>query len=216
MRKVGLLIDTGVSLALSEAMSRTIRVCSPETEVVIVGSGLAPGLSSDVFLCRLTWDSSVEGGEIPPIYGVCKDVMGTRQWVEAGGGMTMLRVEFPVELFWLPVVWTKRGPLYGEAIGTRSDPSLCYYQPLHLSDRKRQFLYQFSYELLTHFVASPGTYFVQFGMKEGEIEGDFYFDRLWPFPIEPSLASIGVQVPDLLTCHWFCLNDLPIYDLIID
>jgi hypothetical protein len=43
---------------------------------------------------------------------------------------------------WLPVVWTARGPMYGEVIGGVATGR--YRQPIHLNDVERQPLYQFA------------------------------------------------------------------------
>lgn len=149
------------------------------------------------------------------IYQACRDVSGLRHLVEQKWG-------YPTKTgsFWLPVVRTVRGSLYGEAIGLSNQKanlenlsleSLNYSQPIHLSDARRQQIYEFAHELLKLLAAPPATYLLQFGM-EGK---DIYFDRLWPFPAAPALASLGVQTPDLFTCHLHCLTGLPIYDLVI-
>ncbi|MDX2100467.1 MAG: hypothetical protein SFW36_22045 [Leptolyngbyaceae cyanobacterium bins.59] len=121
--------------------------------------------------------------------------------------------------FWLPIVLTAKGPLYGEVIGlatgaegqktTLEDPT--YRQPIHLSDRWRQPLYRLGQELIQLIEATPSVYLMQFGVQEQEI----CFDRLWPFPAAPAVASIGVQQPDLFECHWRCLTGQPIVDLFI-
>ena len=108
---------------------------------------------------------------------------------------------------WLPVIWTARGPIYGEAIGLIEPDT--YQQPIHLDDIDRQPLYQFGYQLLTQLVAPPATYLIQFSKTDSEI----VFDRLFPFPAIPALASIGVQHPDLFECHWRCITQQSIVDL---
>jgi hypothetical protein len=84
-----------------------------------------------------------------------------------------------------------------------------YAQPLHLPDRYRQPLYQLGQRLLGLVSASPAVYLLQFGFQGEEI----VFDRLFPFPAAPAIASLGIQTPDLFECHWRCLTQQPIRDL---
>lgn len=124
---------------------------------------------------------------------------------------------------WLPVVLTQKGPIYAEAIGLLnevpaellakdlSELDLSYSQPVHFSDAMRQQIYEMAYNILKFLNASPATYLIQFGFIDREI----WFDRVWPFPAAPAIASIGTQTPDLFTCHWYCLTNQPIIDLTI-
>lgn len=152
------------------------------------------------------------------IIKACADVPGLRQQLAQ-----QIQVAIGDGCFWLPVVLTAKGPLYGEIIALagelyeKKSPQnlllcdLTYYQPFHLSDALRQPLYHMAYNLLQSLSAPPATYLVQFGLQKSEI----CFDRLWPFPTAPALASVGVQQPDLFTCHWYCLTAKPILDLTI-
>jgi hypothetical protein len=141
------------------------------------------------------------------VYRFCSNVWEVRERVQE-----RLRVPVSDGNFWLPVVWTAKGPLYAEAIGGEVDKQsgeLSYFLPVHLSDVWRQQLYELAYRLLEALNAPPATYLMQFGFVGNKI----CFDRLWPFPAAPAIASVGVQVPDLFVCHWFCLTGVPIYDL---
>lgn len=120
---------------------------------------------------------------------------------------------------YLPIVWTGKGPLYGEVIGKLSGQDLpgehsgeydCQYrQPVHLGDGLRQPLYRLGQCLIKDLGAIPSCYLLQFGL-----EGDrLWFDRLWPFPTRAALGSMGIQEPDLFTCHGRCLRGEAIYDL---
>lgn len=180
--------------------------------------------ASDTLVCPLTL-------KVPPtldfpgrnIYQTCADVAGLQTEV-------VRRWNYPIGEgnFWLPIVLTARGPLYGEAIGKASaatasatpadlvfppaaTPGAAYLQPVHFPDARRQPLYAFAHELLQELSAPPATYLMQFGLLEDRLS----FDRLWPFPATPALASLGVQVPDLFACHWYCLTHRPILDLTI-
>jgi hypothetical protein len=130
--------------------------------------------------------------------------------------------------YWLPIVLTTKGPLYAEVIGAEEigteamgripgndppPPASHYIQPVHLSDAERQPLYAFGFRLLRFLSATPGTYFLQFGRQAQDQNQALCFERLWPFPIQAAIASLGVQTPDLFTCHGRCLIGLPILDL---
>ncbi|MGJ3246435.1 MAG: hypothetical protein ACFE0I_10215 [Elainellaceae cyanobacterium] len=145
------------------------------------------------------------------LYSKCRDVPALRryvhdQWGDAGGSGE----------FWQPIVWTAKGPLYAEVIGqpaalsSPKTPSR-FSQPFHLADRLRQPLYHLGYRLLNSLNAIPGTYLIQFGIHHQRL----CFDRLYPFPALPAIASIGVQTPNLFECHWRCLINQPILDLAI-
>lgn len=148
------------------------------------------------------------------IYQQCREVLNLRQLVQSQLGDAVGEGRY-----WLPIVQTAKGPLYAEVIGvdyasptggkTLADSYFSYYQPLHLPDQQRQPLYRLGRSLLQLLAAPPATYLLQFGFQQSQL----YFDRLWPFPAVPAVASLGVQDPDLLTCHWRCLTGRSIYDL---
>jgi hypothetical protein len=142
------------------------------------------------------------------IYQACQDILGRRTWVEEH-----LKCKSNPNLnwlgdLWLPVVWTADGPLYGEVIGEGVMPN-AYEQPVELADNLRQALYSLASQCLEALEAPPSVYVLQFSVIEQEI----VFDRLWPFPAAPAIASLGVQSPDLFSCHWQCLTDQAIADI---
>lgn len=141
------------------------------------------------------------------VYQICRDITKLREKVAGMGYAT------GNGLLWLPIVVTAKGALYGEAIGISSASSpnpdhINYYQPVHLSDYQRQDLYKLAYKLLKSISAPPSTYLMQFSATQ-----NICFDKLWPFPAPPALASLEVQKPDLFICHWYCLRNWPILDL---
>ncbi len=194
--------------------------------------------SNDFVLCPLTLNLPDMPFQALAVYKACRDVTGLRQRAQQHG------IAIANGCFWLPIVLTAKGTLYGEVIGLQlpseergqsnsnseltypvhaidlkgkqlpedlSLSDLSYYQPFHLSDGSRQQLYQMGRCLLQLLSAPPATYLVQFGFLDSGI----CFDRLWPFPAAPAIASLGVQEPDLFTCHWYCLTGLPVLDLAI-
>ena len=145
------------------------------------------------------------------VFQACRDLAALQQQVKAWG------YAIGSGDLWLPIVLTARGPLYAEAIG-RSSPTAAqapevapYVQPVHLPDLWRQPLYALGHRLLQHLQAPAAVYLLQFSLQSGEL----CFDRLIPFPDLPTLASVGVQSPDLLLCHWLCVTGQPITDLIV-
>jgi hypothetical protein len=175
------------------------------------------------------------------IVAACADLESRRIWAKQVHGIDAIAMGD----FWLPVVWTVRGPLYAEVIARQPDGR--YHQPCHLSDRVKQPLYHFAYSLLTSLSAPPAVYLIQFALQSPSPSTGLafvresshkmqeslpnakplrrhtnpspihhpliLFDRLIPFPDEPAIASIGVQEPNLFTCHWLCLTHQPILDL---
>jgi hypothetical protein len=93
------------------------------------------------------------------IVAACADLEGRRIWAKQVHGIGPTTTGN----FWLPVVWTARGPLYAEVITRQPDGR--YHQPFHLSDRAKQPLYYFAYSLLTSLNASPAVYLIQFALQ---------------------------------------------------
>lgn len=136
------------------------------------------------------------------IYQACRQVGGLRRQAEAWNAHT------GEGNFWLPIVLTAKGPLYAEAIGMGERG---YQQPIHLPDVERQPLYQLAHRLMKWLTAPPSVYLMQFGRQHDKV----WFDRLLPFPGEPALASLGVQMPNLFECHWQCILGQPVVDATI-
>ncbi|MFE1748083.1 hypothetical protein [Coleofasciculus sp. H7-2] len=198
--------------ALNSPVPTTIQIV--ETQF-IASAGADLQNQAEILWCPLTLNLP-ENLEFPAqsLYQACRNVTGLRQWVEQLGHPS------GVGDFWLPIVLTAKGPLYGEVIGRveddesrRLEPAFkSYRQPVHLSDFWRQPLYELGHRLLQFLSAPSAVYLLQFGFQEQEI----VFDRLLPFPGEPAIATISVQKPDLFTCHWHCLTGQAIYDLQIN
>ena len=218
VKEAGKIIATSpVTEKMVAALKRAIAANSPETiEVEVVA---AASLWSDS--AKLTAD---EGNSIycpltiqlpdsvkfpaKAIYQACQDIKGRRRWVEQNLAYKTSIGDSWLGDLWLPVVLTAKGPLYGEVIGEGAIPN-SYEQPVELADEQRQRLYHLAYQLLQSLSAPPAVYLLQFSLRGKEI----VFDRLWPFPAAPAIASLGVQKPDLFTCHWYCLTNQPIRDL---
>ena len=228
MTKVLIVIDDGtgqeqvswerVGLALKQAVWPTVEVVEVQTITalqLLVSAGKVH--LEDWLLCPLTlnlpadWPFPGQG-----IYITCREVGNLRQQVNA-----QWQVPTGNGTYWLPIVHTAKGTLYGEAIActeaswplaaTPTWLGLNYHQPYHLEDAQRQPLYALGQKLMQQLAAPPAVYLMQFGLTTAGIS----FDRLFPFPAIPAIASLGVQVPDLFTCHWACLHHQPILDIVI-
>jgi len=204
--------------ALKDAIAR--HSPAPVTVEVITSTDLADALllprqernwtAEDIIWCPLTLDLP-NTLQFPArnIFQACSHVTSLRQRVQQLGYATVSGGQRLGDLY-LPVVLTAKGPLYGEVI-SEGEATSGYQQPLDLPDNQRQPLYHLAYQLLQSLSALPAVYLLQFGYNEQ----NFVFDRLWPFPGVPAIASIGIQEPDLFTCHWHGLTGQPILDLTI-
>ena len=142
------------------------------------------------------------------IFSACKDIVGRRNWVERNLGYKTSYGDHWLGHLWLPVVLTEKGLLYSEIIGEGAMPN-SYEQPIVLSSRHRQSLHHLARHLLKSISAIPAVYLIQFSLHNNEV----VFDRIWPFPAAPALASLRCQEPDLFACHWQCLSDRQINGL---
>ncbi len=196
MSKIVVILDeTPDSQRLGVAMLRSIGEIVESVQFVTV-SDLPAVASPQAIYCPMTL-------AVPPTFQFwgqsigkfCQDI----DWLRAlAANKTRVKVGDGGNL-WLPVVWTAQAPIHGEIIGKNGDD---YLQPVPLEDIARQSLYQFGERLLTQLNAPPATYLVQFSTADAGL----IFDRLFPFPAIPALASIGVQQPDLFDCHWRCIT----------
>jgi hypothetical protein len=204
MPKIVLILDdTPDSQRLGVAMLRSIGEIVDAVQFVTVAE-LPSVADPRAIYCPMTlnvpstfqfWGQSI--GQTCQDIDRLRDVAATTTGVKVGDGGNL----------WLPIIWTAKGPIYGEVIGEIERGN--YQQPIHLDDIDRQPLYQFGYQLLTQLTAPPATYLVQFSKAEMGI----IFDRLFPFPAIPALASVGVQQPDLFDCHWRCITGQSIVDV---
>ncbi len=172
-------------------------------EVFTFTPEIEPIQAKDAIYCHLTLNIPQP---LSPLFQACSDVSQLRKTVQENWGEN---VNVGEGEFYLPVVLTAKGALYGEVIGTNL--AGMYEQPISLPDANRQPLYAFAHSLLDFLSAAPAVYMVQFGWENEQL----VFDRLYPFPNESAIASLNIQEPNLFECHWCCLTHQPIFDLII-
>jgi hypothetical protein len=216
--------ESGKSIAISPvtekmvaALKQAILSHSPTAKIEIVSVAALwsktvklPSPNSETIYCPLTIQLP-HWLEFPArdIYHACRDIEQRRQWVEQNlAYKTSIKDAWLGDL-WLPVVLTAKKTLYAEIIGEGAMPNF-YEQPVNLANDLRQPLYHLAEQVLKSLSAPPAVYLLQFSLIGKEI----VFDRLWPFPAAPALASIKGQQPDLFACHWQCLLGKPIKEIV--
>jgi hypothetical protein len=102
---------------------------------------------------------------------------------------------------WLPVIVYPDGLRFGEVIGEREVPN-AYQQPIEVNKQHRKPLMTLARKLIENLKAPPSVYLLQFSVLEGEI----IFDRLWPFPAAPAIASLSNPEPNLYALYWQCIR----------
>jgi hypothetical protein len=213
-----LAITSPVTEKMVAALSQAIVTSCPTAAVEVIAAGAlwsgANELSdrhTETIYCPLTIQLP-DWFKFPArdIYKNCRDIEARRQWVERKLAYKTSTKDTWLGNLWLPIIFTGKKPLYGEIIEEGAIPNT-YEQPLHISDRTRRSLQYLAYQLLESIDATPAVYLLQFRLLSGEV----IFDRLWPFPAAPAIASIGCQKPDLFACHWQCLLGQPVTNLTI-
>ena len=191
------------------ALKRGIYANSPNAIVETVSAGSVSSKShkivhkeSRTIYCPLTIQlpdyCNFPGKEI---YVACKDLHRQRHWVEKNLGYKTSVGDSWLGNLWLPILLTEKGLFFADIIGEGAIPNY-YEQPIDFPAKKRQSLYRLGSNLLEHLSATPAVYLLQFSLHNQEI----IFDRLWPFPAAPALASLYSQKPDLFDYHWRCLT----------
>ncbi|BAQ65954.1 hypothetical protein [Geminocystis sp. NIES-3709] len=136
------------------------------------------------------------------IYFACRDLEKRRKWVQQHFGYKTSKDNLWLGDLWLPIIFSGEKFIYGEIIGEGVIPN-SYQQPYDYPSQLYSPLQKLGGELLKSIQAIPSVYLLQFKM----LEQDIIFDRLWPFPATPAIASINVQQPNLFACHWLCFNN---------
>ncbi len=198
------------------ALETAIYADSPSTQVEVIATATLwsknpqlPKADEDTVYFPLTieiptWLSFPE----QKIYQDCKDIKGRRQWVEKTLGYKTSIGDLGLGDLWLPIALTSAELIYGEIIGEGAFPN-SYEQPITLDNSLRRPLYELAEGLLESLDAPPSLYLLQFRLKGQQI----VFDRLWPFPAAPAIASLNYPHPNLFTCYWQCLTHQPLPSL---
>jgi len=205
-----------VAERMARALARGVTKSNPHSEIEIVSAAdlwskslqlLSP--SSNLVYCPLT--IKLPDWFVFPaqkIYFACRELEKRRQWVEKNFGYHTSQDNQYLGDLWLPIIFTHEQLIYGSVISEGMIPN-DYQQPCHLSPDIFRKLCHLAENLLDSIEAIPSVYLLQFRLLEQQI----IFDRLWPFPATPAIASIGTQEPDLFTCHWHCLSHQPLSEI---
>ncbi len=198
-----------VAERMAVALSKSIVESNPDYEIQILGGADLWSKSlqisdsdQDVIYCPLTiklpdWFNF----PAQQIYYACRDVEKRRKWVQQHFGYKISKDNSWLGDLWLPVIFTSEKLIYGEVICEGVMPNY-YQQPCDLPVEIYPSLQTLVKELLNSIKATPSVYLLQFRILDQNI----IFDRLWPFPATPAIASINVQKPDLFAYHWHCLR----------
>lgn len=198
------------------ALEEAIAADSPTTQVEVMAAATLwsktvklPRPDETLIYCPLTIDIpawlSFPGQKV---YQDCKDIKGRRQWVEKNLGYQTSIGDSWLGDLWLPIAVTPTEFVYGAVIGEGIVPN-SYEQPINLNKRVRRSLYDLAQSLLKSLEAPPSVYLLQFRLEGQTI----VFDRLWPFPAAPTIASLRSQQPNLFSCYWQCLTHQSIANL---
>ena len=136
------------------------------------------------------------------VYQACRDLEKRRRWVKHNFDYQTTHDNIWLGDLWLPLILTKEKLMYSSIIGEGMMPN-DYQQPNDLPLEIFSKLKKLGSQLLDSINAVPSVYLLQFKI----VDHDIVFDRLWPFPATPAIASIHAQNPDLYTCHWRCLSE---------
>lgn len=192
------------------ALSKSIIESDSYHEIKIVGSAEIWSKSlqisdsdQDIIYCPLTiklpdWFNF----PAQQIYYGCRDVEKRRKWVQQHFGYKTTHDNIWLGDLWLPIIFDGENFTYSDVIGEGVLPNY-YQQPNDLPSEIYPLLKTLSKELLISIHAIPSVYLLQFKILDNNI----IFDRLWPFPATPAIASINGKQPDLFACHWRCLNN---------
>lgn len=207
-----------VAEKMAMALAKGVIKSNPQWQIEIVsGADLwlqsieLPCSSSHIVYCPLT--IKLPDWFVFPaqkIYSACRDVEGRRQWVKENFGYQTSQENEWLGDLWLPIVVTQEKLIYGSIIVEGVIPN-DYRQPYDLPSEILPQLCRLADGLLDSIGAIPSVYLLQFRLIERK---KIIFDRLWPFPATPAISSIQQQEPDLFACHWLCLSNQPISEIL--
>jgi hypothetical protein len=141
------------------------------------------------------------------VYQACRDIEERRAWVSHSLHYKTSQGDASFGDLWLPITVTAKGLEYGEVIGEGMIPN-SYSQPISLERESIKALHRLASQLIDNLQAPPSVYLLQFRLDHREV----VFDRLWPFPAAPAIASLRGQQTDLYVAYWNCLRQQALLD----
>ena len=199
-----------VAEKMATAMKTGIIDADNSHEVEIMGASdlwaksvKLPVYSQDLIYCPLTiklpdWFNF----SASRVYQACNDLDNRRNWVKEHFGYQTCNDYSSLGDLWLPIVMNPNQTIYGDIIAEAEIPN-SYRQVFSFPHRMLNYLYPLAHELLKSIKATPAVYLLQFKIIEQKI----IFDRLWPFPATPALASVkSNSETDLFHHHWHCIS----------
>ena len=140
------------------------------------------------------------------VYQACQDIATRRQWVSEHLDLPLCNDAHWLGDHWLPIVVSDQGIQFAPLIHEGMMPNV--YDLLSWEStpyqRHRETLEHLAQALIQVLNAPPAVYLLQFSLSQSIL-----FDRLWPFPAAPAIATMGYEQLDLFAYHWCCLNNLP-------
>jgi hypothetical protein len=135
------------------------------------------------------------------IFRACQDIKARREWVAQKLAVKVNLGDSTLGNRWLPIIVQPQGLRFGEIIGERELPN-AYQQPAEVDKKLLKPLMSLANKLIDSLNAPPSVYLLQFAVVNGEI----VFDRLWPFPAAPAIASLTHAEPNLYQLYWQCIR----------
>ena len=141
------------------------------------------------------------------VYQACQEIAPRRQWVSEHLDLPLCNDAHWLGDHWLPMIVSAQGIQFAPLIREGMMPNVYDLLPWESTpyQRHRAKLEQLAQTLIQALNAPPAVYLLQFSLSQ-----TILFDRLWPFPAAPAIATMGHEQLDLFAYHWRCLNHLPI------
>lgn len=209
----GKLIASPVTEKMIQSTMAAIKQDNPDRVVTVVTPALlrhgSEVLHAPHYLLPLTLQiPSTIAFPAREVFLACQDVQGMRDWVEQKLNLTALSHHEGLGDRWLPAIVSTTDLCFGELIGEGAIPN-AYQQPVEIADRQKRSLHSLAKKLLNSLNAPPAVYLLQVRLTPSQV----LFDRLWPFPAAPAIASLHSANSDLYHLHWQCVQQQQLVEI---